>query len=130
MKFLRTYWPSIIVLAVILYATLFPKPLGDEELPLFPGADKLVHAVMFGGLTGALVFDYMRSHNRRHIGAGLVIAFGAGATVLGGVIEIVQGAMDCGRSADWLDLAADGLGAVVAMLTAPKLVARVLRNCF
>ncbi len=117
----------MLVVAVILYATLFPHPLGEEEIPAFPGADKLVHAIMFGGMTGALIFDYMRSRKASAIKTGIIIAFVVSSIVTGGIIELLQGAMNCGRSADWLDLAADAFGAVVAGLTAPKAVTMVLR---
>lgn len=57
------FWlPSALVVAVIIYATLFPDPAGADELPDIPGIDKLIHAIMFGGMAGALAFDYCRSH--------------------------------------------------------------------
>jgi len=40
----------MVVAAVILYGTISSDPAGVEHLPMFPGADKLIHAVMFGGL--------------------------------------------------------------------------------
>ena len=45
----------MIVIAVILYATLNDNPLGADELPIFPGADKVIHAIMFGGLFLSLI---------------------------------------------------------------------------
>ena len=50
----------MIVIAVILYATLNDNPLGADELPIFPGADKVIHAIMFGGLFSAISFDRFR----------------------------------------------------------------------
>ena len=46
MKYLRwipPYQLTIAVGIVILYLTLLPKPFGEEDLPLFPGAANLAH---------------------------------------------------------------------------------------
>ena len=47
----------MVVLIAIIYLTLFPQPLGENEVHLFEGADKIVHFIMFGGLTGTFIFD-------------------------------------------------------------------------
>ena len=54
---LLQWWPSALVVAVIIYATWLPDPVGAEELPKIPHLDKLIHAVMMGGLASALMFD-------------------------------------------------------------------------
>ncbi len=58
----------MIVIAVILYATLNDNPLGADELPIFPGADKVIHAIMFGGLFSAISFDRFRDGRGMKIG--------------------------------------------------------------
>ena len=60
-RFVVAYWPSMLVSVVILYATLVPDPVGVDDLPSLPHVDKLIHAVMFGGLTGAVAFGFVRS---------------------------------------------------------------------
>lgn len=128
LDFIRRWWPSGIVVAVIIYATLFPDPTGPVTLPLFPGFDKLIHAIMFGGLAGALAFDYERSEPGHRLGLRKMALFCLASVAAGGVIEVLQGLMGLGRGADWLDFGADAVGALVAYFTAPPAIAAVLRR--
>lgn len=59
--FIPGYQPTVIVIALILFLTLLPRPLGEEDFQLFEGADKVVHFIMFGGLTGTFMYDRCRS---------------------------------------------------------------------
>lgn len=121
------FWiPSALVVAVILYATLFPDPAGADELPDIPGIDKLIHAIMFGGMAGALAFDYCRSHMLTRPSRRTMLTCCAVSFVFGGVIELLQDAMGLGRGADWFDFLADGVGTAVAFFTAPAAIERVL----
>lgn len=126
--FAKNYWPTALVVAVILYATLFPDPAGVDELPPIPHIDKLIHAIMFGGLAGAMGFDYARSHGLLCPSRSAMGLFAVIATLAGGVIEILQGAMQLGRGADWFDLLADGVGALVAFFIAPPVIAWCLKD--
>jgi VanZ family protein len=72
-------------------------------------SDKVVHflgyfalAMWFAGVTRA----------RRYPMVGVLLI------ALGGVIEILQGAMGNGRQAEWLDLVADALGVIAALALA------------
>ena len=62
--FLRHYWPTLIVVGVILFATLSSDPTGDVSFEI-PHLDKLIHAIMMGGLVGAIAFDYKRAERQR-----------------------------------------------------------------
>lgn len=106
---------TIVVSLLILYLTLVPKPLPEVDIPMFPGADKLVHAIMFGSLTGALGLDLARGRGgldgltpRRLVGFAII------ATLAGGIIELLQAWMNLGRGCEIWDLVADGAGAVIA----------------
>lgn len=107
---------SIATLLAILWLTLAPRPLGDIEPPLFPGADKLAHAIMFGGLELMLITDYSRRRDWRKPGAVYLLLTAAGVILLGGAIEIMQTNMRLGRSADELDFIADASGAAAVAL--------------
>ena len=98
---------SALTLAVILWLTLSPDPVGSEDMTLFPGADKLVHFVMFGFLTVVFLFDSQRKHdwNRRSQSSCLLAILVSAA--IGGVVEILQEVMDFGRSFEWADMIAD-----------------------
>lgn len=111
---------------VILYATLSADPTGDVPMVLFPGADKLIHAVMFGGLAGAIAFDWQRGHRRRRMPARLMCLIGLGVAVFGAVDELAQMLLTRERSGDWLDWLADIAGVIVAVFAAPRAVYSVV----
>lgn len=114
LKFIPKYLPTVAVTAVILYLTLFPQPLGDEQIELFPHADKLVHFLMFGGLTGTVIFDNWRTDHPLRLKSALIVA--ALVSVFGGVIEWLQFAMNIGRTGnDLLDASANTLGSFCAV---------------
>ncbi len=109
-----------IATVLILYLTLFPDPLPDETPPLFAGADKIVHAIMFWGMATAWMFDW---HRRNHVLSGRAMAIITAATIaLGGGVEVAQQLMGLGRGAELADFVADCAGVTVASLSSPRLV--------
>ncbi len=126
-RFVVAYWPSMLVSVVILYATLVPDPVGVDDLPSLPHVDKLIHAVMFGGLTGAVAFDYGRSCGVACLSRRVMVRVALCAALSGGLIELLQGGMDMGRGAEWADFFADAVGAAVACFVAPPVIRRVIR---
>lgn len=102
------------VLAAILWLTLSPSPLGEEEIPIFPGADKLVHGIMFFGLSAALLFDTARVSRGGRLSVVAVAGIAAVATGVGVLIEYLQRWMQLGRSFDVIDMWSDAAGALVA----------------
>lgn len=114
LRWLPAYVPSVIVLLLVLYLTLFPKPLGDEEISLFEGADKVVHFIMFGGLTGTFIFDRWRIDRPLSLKNALITALVT--AMLGALIEYLQWAMQLGRAGNDLhDAIANTLGAFAAV---------------
>ncbi len=127
MKALLHYWPSMITLCVILYATWLPDPLNDATLPLIPHIDKLIHAIMFGGMTGALLFDYKRKDKQRQLTRRVIATCVAIVVVLSVIDEIVQGLLPIGRPFDFFDLIADWTGIIIARLSAPPVINLIFR---
>lgn len=119
---LPPYTFTVVIMAIILYLTLVPKPLPDNDIELFPGADKVVHAIMFGALTGAIALDRALMSGMKALSAGGLIAYALIGSVTGGVIELLQGALGMGRSADVCDFVADTLGAVLAACVARPVI--------
>lgn len=117
---------TIITIAVILWMTLAPHPLGDEDIPLFPGADKLVHAIMFGGLTIVALLDITRRQRWRPVPARCLWFVAILASLLGVLIEICQWKMGLGRSFEWADIAADTAGAFLCALLWLSAAPRIL----
>lgn len=96
--------------AVILWLTLAPHPTGDLEVPLFPGADKVVHALMFGFLTFILLLELMRHRGWTFLPLPAIGLVAFASAIFGIVIEVVQAAMGLGRSFEILDIMADSAG--------------------
>lgn len=122
---ISAWWPTALVVAIILYATLSSDPVGDIDMPLIPHLDKLIHAIMFGGLFSAIAFDsyrdgYCMTRYR-------LLMYAAIAVAAGGATELLQYAEDNVRSADWLDFAADAGGVVIAFFTAPPAIRAVIK---
>lgn len=105
--------PTIVVWMVITYLSLARDPVHTQGLHLFEGADKVVHGCMYLALVVVGSFDLYRAGRPSVRGSlGWLVV----AVVWGGVMELLQGAMGLGRSADWLDFAANSCGAVVGFL--------------
>ena len=118
----RTVWP-VLWAGAILVLTLMP----GNDVPKWPWAevihlDKIVHFVLFGVLAWLLTGVFIHQHSmkvKRAVFVALIVA-----VVYGGFIELLQGWMGMGRSADVWDLLVDALGAAVAV----GVVARRMRS--
>lgn len=110
-RIVPVWQPTAVVAVTILFLTLAPQPLGDEPPPLFEGADKVVHAMMFGALAGVIALDRLMSGRRD--GATVLTLIFAGTALAGGIVELLQIGMGAGRSGDWADLVADTIGAAL-----------------
>lgn len=99
--------------AAILWLTLAPHPIGDQQVTLFPGADKLVHGLMF--LTLELIILWERHTLRQTSKAGIWLT-ALCVAIFGAATEVAQNLMQEGRSFEWLDMAADTTGAFAGSL--------------
>ena len=104
---------SIICFLAICWLTLAPQPLGDTDLPLFPGADKIAHGMMFGGFTFCIIIDGLRRKGWPPFPEHIGIYFYAPdvPSAVGVVTEFLQGGMHAGRSFELWDMVADITGA-------------------
>lgn len=110
-----TALPSTLCILAILWLTLAPMPTGDVQVSLFPGADKVVHATMFFGLSFCFCFDWWRLHisrTYRRVLSSLLCA--VTASIIGIGIEFLQDAFQMGRSFELWDMTADCAGAFLA----------------
>ncbi len=138
MKILHRYWPSMVTLAAVLWLTLAPQPLPDLDVPPFDGLDKVMHAIMMGGLAGAFMFDWRRggrwnlrknnTGSQRELTPGAVFVISLCVAVFSAADEWAQGALGMGRTSDVYDLIADIVGIVVAALTAPAAINALLEG--
>ncbi len=117
---------TVTVTAAILYLTLVPHPLPDNDFQLFPGADKVVHGIMMAGLLWAATLDrarYCARHKNSNPPKAPLTLYLVATILFGGVIELLQLVMNVGRGAEWPDFAADCIGALVAYI-----ISRLLWN--
>lgn len=108
---------SAVVSAGVLYLTLAPRPFGSVRIPLFEGADKVVHFMMFFAMAFAYHFDFRRGKkpvDEARLMGWIFVSLSA----FGGLIELAQWKMRMGRSGDWYDLLADIAGAVYGIILA------------
>lgn len=107
---------TIVTVVAILWLTLAPRPLGGITPPLFPGADKVVHALMFGGLEFMICVDRARSKDWKSPSLMFILFTSTIVILFGALIEFLQEAMNMGRSADLLDFIADSIGTLAVAL--------------
>lgn len=102
----RGFWLAVVaaLVVVITWLCLRPSSGGDQW---FTGVDKLQHAAAFLGLAGLMLALVER---RRYA------AVCAALLAFGGAIEIAQYLMPYGRSAEWADLVADGVGIALGLV--------------
>lgn len=126
MRFFKkwAFVPTALVLIVITYLSLAEDPMHAQELHLFKGADKLVHGCMYLALVVVGCFDMYRAKLlpfRTSCVWCLVVA-----VVWGGLMELLQGALTMGRTADWFDFLANSCGALLGLLAGLYVVPRIL----
>lgn len=115
---------TALIFFIIAVITLMPS----KDLPsvTIPHIDKVVHALMFGALSCVMIFDAARY--RHAISPRLFITCALLSSVIGGLIELAQGAMSFGRGAEWADFAADILGAFILPLLFIKLLHALVQH--
>ena len=90
------FWPALVL---VVWGELTPHP------PRLDAPDKLLHFLAYFGLSGIATTALGRH----------VVAVILGLIALGGMLEIAQ--MFTGRDAEWLDEAANAMGAVLGALS-------------
>ena len=104
---------GIIVALSLLPANNFPK------VPLFPGADKVVHAAMYFMFAVILLWAFHGRKISRWKLYGFIISWGI-------IMEIVQNLMDLGRHFSLLDILANITGAFLGIIAFRLLVSKYL----
>lgn len=112
---------TAVSVAAILWLTLSPHPLGDVHPPVFPGADKIGHTLMFGGLAAIAVVDMHRigrgDRTKKILPALIIVS----CILFGVLIEYLQEWMHLGRSFEYADIVADATGCIIGGLIGMKL---------
>lgn len=106
---------SIIIGVVILLLTLMPDPPG-RDIRVFMSADKVVHFIMYGGMSVAIGMDIQRRDWSRRFGWIDVLMSSLASSLLGTFVEIMQSQMGLGRCFEYADIVANTLGAITFAL--------------
>lgn len=99
---------TLVVALAIGWLTLSPSPAGDLDVPLFEGADKIIHEGMFFALSLAAGADMGKRYSgRKPVCAvcGFILAAAYGV-----LTEFLQDAMDYSRTFEIADIMADIAG--------------------
>ncbi len=120
-KLVRNYPVSSFYVLIIWVLCFMPVP--QTPLSEVPFADKWTHFAMYGGTCATIWLEYLRRHAHvswPHILAGAWLA----PVLMSGLIELLQAYCTGGRrSGDWLDFAANAVGATIGLLIGILLVA-------
>ena len=111
LKYLKRYPLSLLVFAAIVYLSLF-RPSDDMQLPmLFEHMDKVVHFIMYAGLSFIIWYEFFRSHgNRKSI--KMFLAIFLIPALFSGFMEYMQSKATDYRSGDIMDLLFNVLGII------------------
>jgi VanZ family protein len=101
---------SLIYLIIVAFLSLLP-PNDFPDIPLFPGADKVVHTCMYLGLTWLACWS-MHAEKKR-VWYFLIVLFSISWGVL---MEIFQYLMHLGRSFDVYDILGNSIGTLIGAL--------------
>lgn len=109
----RKYPLSLILIAVIWYLSFFTPP--QTQLDDVAFIDKWVHIIMYGGTCMVIWGEYLYRHRNGINKKKLLLWAWLAPIVMSGIIELLQAYCTGGRrSGDWIDLAANAMGATLA----------------
>jgi VanZ family protein len=113
-RFFIKYWLSILFNLIIL--TLCLINTSQIEAPPITNFDKLVHFLMFMGISGAIFFDNTSYFRKRISLLRILLGSFLFPVIFGGIIEILQAFLVQSRSGDWMDFLFDTTGAFLGIL--------------
>ena len=110
---LKENFLTVLVTAIIITLSTIPIP---EKAPMsdVPLIDKWVHMLMYMGLVCVRWFDHVARNKRVAKRKHFLFMF-LYATLLGGLMELVQAYLTTCRSGDWVDFEADAIGAAIGV---------------
>ena len=123
LHYLKKYPLTWLVIAAILYLSFFKPP--QTDMNEIPGIDKLVHICMYGGLCFLIWVEFLRSHRtiqRRKMFIGAILL----PILFSGTIELMQSYCTEHRGGDWLDLAANTTGVLLAALVGNSILRPII----
>ena len=109
--YLKRYPLSLLTFGAIIYLSLF-RPSDDMQLPmLFEHMDKVVHFIMYAGLSFIIWYEFFRSHTKG-MNIKLFLAIFLIPALFSGLMEYMQSKATDYRSGDIMDLLFNVLGII------------------
>ena len=124
-KWIRRHPISVILILVIWYLSLFTPP--KPELANVRFIDKWAHLLMYGSLAFVL---WMEDWRVRKASPSMprALALYIGPVAMSGLIELAQAYCTTDRSGDWLDLAANAIGALAGIVLSGMLTRKMRKK--
>ena len=124
-KWIRRHPISVILILVIWYLSLFTPP--KTELANVRFIDKWAHLLMYGSLAFVL---WMEDWRVRKTSPSMprALALYIGPVAMSGLIELAQAYCTTDRSGDWLDLAANAIGALAGIVLSGMLTRKMRKK--
>lgn len=113
-RLFRHYPISFMLIAIIWILCFMDVP--ETPLSDISFMDKWTHFAMYGSLCAAIWVESVRHHGRSYPLPRLLLVGWLLPVLMSGLIEILQATCTGGRrSGDWLDFAANSVGAVIGV---------------
>src|ERR1035437_1361012 len=128
----RYYWKSIFIVVLIQYLS-FASPVTFERIPTppIPNLDKLVHFLMYAGLTAVLILDFNKHRKSNSNLQFFVLVCIVFPILFGGIVEILQSDYFAPRTGDWFDWLAEISGVLCAwcgmLLIRPRILSKSVK---
>ncbi|MDL2224405.1 VanZ family protein [Bacteroidales bacterium OttesenSCG-928-M06] len=123
LSFIKKYWISLFLsLVIIVLCFMNTEPMPDVPMTNF---DKLVHFLMFLGLSGTIFFENSSYFKKQVSYQRIVWGSFFFPTVFSGLIELMQEYVSPYRTGDWMDFLYDAIGAFVGLAICMKINSRL-----
>jgi VanZ family protein len=117
LKVFRTLTPPIIIAVLIVVIHLIPvRGLDPSSWLSEIYLDKIVHVVAFACLSLSISRAFTKLHLFLYKIPVLMMIILVGCTGFGTILEIIQGELIDGRTADFLDIVADCTGSILGFM--------------
>ena len=123
-KWIKSHTITVILILVIWYLSLFTPP--KIELAIVRFIDKWAHLLMYGSLAFILWTEDWRTR-KTFTSMPRALALYIGPVAMSGLIELAQDYCTTNRGGDWLDVAANAIGALSGIVLG-CFVTRTLRK--
>ena len=106
---------TTVCVALIWYLCLF-RPPHVSLLGSIPNFDKVVHATMYCGTCSVFWLEYNLSHTQWSKPKQFLVAI-VSPIIMSGLIELAQEYFTSYRSGDWMDVLANSIGVLLALIS-------------